>query len=143
MVTPLRKILVAFDGSNNSLRAVDKAIQIAKPADATVTAVYVIGTPILKRGLYNITNIQRNVAKQKAEEILGRAQGRAKLAKVKFQSKIISGIPSTAITKFVASQKPDILVVGARGLSGAKAVFLGSVSNHILHQVKVPVLVVK
>ena len=143
MVTSLRKILVAFDGSSNSLRAVDKAIQIAKPADATVTAVYVIGTPILKRGLYNITNIQRNVAKQKAEEILGRAQGRAKLAKVKFQSKIISGVPSTAITKFAANQKPDILVVGARGLSGAKAVFLGSVSNHILHQVKVPVLVVK
>ena len=139
----LKKILVAFDGSNNSLRAMDKAIQIAKPADATITAVFVIGTPVLKRGLYNITNIQRNVAKQKAEEILGRARGRAKLSKVKFQSKIISGVPSTAIIKFATNNKPDILVVGARGLSGAKAVFLGSVSNHILHEAKVPVLVVK
>lgn len=143
MVNSLKRILVAFDGSNNSLRAMDKAIQIAKPADATITAVYVIGTPILKKGLYNITNIQRNVAKQKAEEILNRARGRAKLAKVKFQSKIISGVPSSAITKIAANQKSDILVVGARGLSGAKAVFLGSVSNHILHASKIPVLVVK
>ena len=139
----LRKVTVAFDGSKNALRAMDKAIQIAKPADATITAVYVIGTPILKRGLYNITNIQRNVAKQKAEEILGRAQGRAKLSKAKFKSKIICGVPSTALTKFVEKEKSDILVVGARGLSGAKAVFLGSVSNHILHASKVPVLVVK
>ena len=143
MVTSLRKILVAFDGSQNSLRGMEKAIQIAKPARATITAVFVIGTPLIKSGLYNITNVQRNVAKQKAMEILSRAQGRAKLSKVKFEGKIISGVPAQAITKFAEKQKFDIIVIGARGLSGAKSVFLGSVSNHILHSSKLPVLVVK
>ena len=143
MVNSLKKILVAFDGSQNSLRGMEKAIQIAKPARATITAVFVIGTPLIKSGLYNITNTQRNLAKQKAMEILDRAQGRAKLAKVKFEGKIISGVPSTAITKFADNQKFDIIVIGARGLSGTKSLFLGSVSNHILHSTKIPVLVVK
>ena len=117
MVSSFRKILVAFDGSPNSLRAVEKAIQIAKPAGATITAVYVIGMPLIRSGLYNITNAQRNVAKQKACEILNRAKGRAKLANVKFEDKIITGVPSTAIAKLADSQKFDILVVGARGPS--------------------------
>lgn len=143
MANMLKNIVVAFDGSTNALRAMQKAVQIAGPSDAMITAVYVIGTPILKKGLYNITNIQRNVAKQKAEEILKRAQGRAKLSKVRFQSKIISGAPSTAITRFAEDQKADILIVGARGLSGAKMAFLGSVSNHIVHASKIPILVVK
>ena len=143
MVTTLRKILVAFDGSQNSLRGMEKAIQIAKPSKATITAVYVLGTPLLKSGLYNITNIQRNVAKQKAMEILDRAQGRAKLSKVNFDRKIISGIPGQAITKLAEKEKYDIIVIGARGLSGVKSAFLGSVSNHILHSAKIPVLVVK
>ena len=143
MVTMLKKILVAFDGSPNSLRGMDKAIQIASPADATIIAVYVLGTTLIKSGLYNITNIQRNVAKQKAMEILDRAQGRAKLSKVKFERKIITGIPAEAITKLAQKEKFDIIVIGARGLSGVKSAFLGSVSNNILHSSKIPVLVVK
>lgn len=143
MVSSLKKILVAFDGSQNSLRGMEKAIQIAKPARSSITAVYVIGTPLIKSGLYNITNVQRNLAKQKAMEILGRAEGRAKLAKVKFDAKIISGIPAPTITKFADNQKFDMIVIGARGLSGTKSLFLGSVSNHILHSSKIPVLVVK
>ena len=142
MVT-MKKILVAFDGSQNSLRGMEKAIQIAKPSKATITAVFVLGTPLIKSGLYNITNIQRNVAKQKAMEILDRAQGRAKLSKVKFERKIISGIPGKEITKFAEKGKFDVIVIGTRGISGVKSEFLCSVSNYILHSSKIPVLVVK
>ena len=143
MVNKIRKILVAFDGSQNSFRGLDKAIQIAKPSEATITAIYVINTSPLRSRLYNVTNVEKNVARQKGIEVLERAHGRAKLANVKFQSKLVGGVPAPAITKFADSQKFDIVVIGARGLSKTKATFLGSVSNHILHVSKIPVLIVK
>ena len=37
----------------------------------------------------------------------------------------------------------DLVVIGARGRSSAKELFLGSVSNYVLHKSKKPVLVVK
>lgn len=36
-----------------------------------------------------------------------------------------------------------MIVIGARGITGAKEKFLGSVSNHVMHKSNVPVLVVK
>ena len=143
MVNTIRKILVSFDGSQNSFRGLDKAMQIAKPSDATITAIYAINTSPLKSRLYNVTNVQKNMARQKGIEVLERARGRAKLANVKFQSKLVDGIPAPTITKFADSGKFDIIVIGARGLSKTKATFLGSVSNHILNASKIPVLVVK
>ena len=143
MVNKIRKILVAFDGSQNSFRGLDKAIQIAKPSEATITVIYVINTSPLRTRLYNVTNVQKNMARQKGIKVLEKSYGRAKLADVKFQSKLVGGIPASAITKFADSQKFDIIVIGARGLSKTKATFLGSVSNHILHVSKIPVLIVK
>ena len=37
----------------------------------------------------------------------------------------------------------DMIVMGSRGLSGIKELLLGSVSNHIVHYAKVPVVIVK
>ena len=37
----------------------------------------------------------------------------------------------------------DIIVIGSRGQSGLKEVFLGSVANAIVHKSKIPVLVIK
>jgi nucleotide-binding universal stress UspA family protein len=142
MVRSVRKILVAFDGSQNSIRGLERAIQIAKPSRATVTAMYVI-SPLSKSSFYSVTSTQRNTARQKAIEILDKASGRAKIAGVKFQVKLVNGIPASTITQFADSQKFDMIVIGARGLSKTKAAFLGSVSNHILHSAKIPVLVVK
>ena len=49
------------------------------------------------------------------------------------------------IAKFANNKKNgiDLVVIGARGRSSAKELFLGSVSNYVLHKSKKPVLVVK
>ena len=73
-------------------------MQIAKPSRATVTVMYVI-SPLSKSSFYSVTNTQRNLARQKAIEILDKAAGRAKIANVKFQAKLVNGITATTITK--------------------------------------------
>jgi len=37
----------------------------------------------------------------------------------------------------------DIIVIGSRGQSGLKEIFLGSVANAVVHKSKIPVLVIK
>ena len=39
--------------------------------------------------------------------------------------------------------KADLVIVGSRGLSGFKKAFLGSVSDHLMHHLKCPVLVTR
>jgi len=59
--------------------------------------------------------------------------------------KAISGDPGYDIARFANNSKNriDLVVIGARGLGSAKEIFLGSVSNYVLHKSKKPVLIVK
>jgi nucleotide-binding universal stress UspA family protein len=60
-----------------------------------------------------------------------------------FNKKIDFGDPAYMIVKFAKSLNYDIIVIGARGQSGIKDIFLGSVSNYVLHKSSAPVVIVK
>ena len=60
-----------------------------------------------------------------------------------FKYKTGGGNTGSEIVKFAKNGKFDMIVIGARGLGGAKEVFLGSTSNYVMHKTAVPVLVVK
>jgi nucleotide-binding universal stress UspA family protein len=47
------------------------------------------------------------------------------------------------IINYVDDKAYDIIVIGSRGMSSIKEVFLGSVSNYVLYKSKVTVLIVK
>ncbi|MFQ5573134.1 MAG: universal stress protein, partial [Nitrosopumilaceae archaeon] len=53
--------------------------------------------------------------------------------------------PGFDIVKFAHNKKNkiDLIVIGARGLGSVKEVFLGSVSNYVVHKSKIPVVLVK
>ncbi len=53
-----------------------------------------------------------------------------------------SSIVKTLLS-YANSNKIDLIVVGSRGQSGIKEMFLGSISNGIVHKAKQPVLIVK
>jgi nucleotide-binding universal stress UspA family protein len=76
---------------------------------------------------------------------VGKAKIRAAQKGIVFTNKITSGNPGQEIVNVVNSKrnKFDLVVIGSRGLGGAKELFLGSVANHVLHKSKIPVLVVK
>jgi len=136
-----KKILVPVDGSSNSLRGLDKAISISKASDAEITGYYVFHLPITAGIKY--TGKMRKDAEAKAVRVLGPAMQRCERAGAKFQYKTGGGKTGDQIVNFAQKNNYDMIVIGARGLSGAKEKFLGSVSNHVMHQSKVPVLVVK
>ena len=137
----LRKILVPLDGSKNSLRGLDEAIYLARQCQATITGLYII--PIYPRNLADaIMPFQIHLNKE-AKKFMDSAKKRSAQKGIDFKSKIIFGSPTVEIEELAKKGKFDIIVIGSRGQSGLKEVFLGSVANAIVHKSKIPVLVVK
>ena len=137
----IKKILVPLDGSKNSLRGLDKAISTARVCQATITGICIL--PV------NTINFADAVVpffthpERKAKKFLADAKKRAAQKGILFKSKIIWGSPTCEIQEMVDSKKFDLIVIGSRGMSSLKELFLGSVSNAIVHKSKIPVMVVK
>ncbi len=143
MAIKTKKILVPLDGSKNSIRGLDMAIHIARQSQGTITAMAVKSVP----GIYAIhpLGFLDFNSMTEVKKILSDAKVRAAKKGVLLTGKAIAGDPGYDIARFAnnSKNKIDMVVIGARGRSSAKELFLGSVSNYVLHKSKKPVLVVK
>jgi nucleotide-binding universal stress UspA family protein len=143
MVTEIKKILVALDGSPNSFRALDMAIHIARQSHNTITALSVKVVPgiyaIHPSGFLDFNSISE------IKKLFESAKVRAAKKGIQLIGKMIVGEPGPDIARFAnnVKNKIDLVVIGNRGRSSAKEIFLGSTSNHVLHKSKKPVLVIK
>ena len=135
------KILVPLDGSANSMRGLDRAIEIAKGGNAEITGFYVFHLPIAAGIKY--TSKMKDEAQRKAVKAIGPAMNKTQKAGATFKYKTGGGHTGSEIVKFAQKGKFDMIVIGARGVGGAKEAFLGSTSNYVMHKTKIPVLVVK
>jgi nucleotide-binding universal stress UspA family protein len=137
----IKKILVPIDGSKNSIRGLDNAISIARNCHATITGLYVL--PTYPRNIADAIIPFFLHPEKEARKFLADAKKRAAQKGILFKSKIIWGSPTCEIQEIVNSKKFDLIVIGARGMGSLKELFLGSVSNVIVHKSKIPVMVVK
>ena len=143
MTIKTKKMLVPLDGSKNSIRGLDMAIHIARQSHGTITAITVKSVP----GIYALHPLGFLDFGSTAEvkKLLSDAKVRAAKKGIQLTSKALSGDPGFDIARFANNKKNriDLVVIGARGRSSAKEIFLGSVSNYVLHKSKKPVLIVK
>ena len=143
MVIKTKKILVPLDGSKNSIRGLDMAIHLARQSQGTITALAVKSVP----GIYAIhpLGFLDFNSMTEVKKLLSDAKVRAAKKGIQLVGKALAGDPGYDIARFTNNPKNkiDMVVVGARGRSSAKEIFLGSVSNYVLHKSKKPVLVVK
>lgn len=143
MAIKTKKILVPLDGSKNSLRGLDMAIHLARQSQGTITALSVKTVPGVY-ALHPLGFLDFN-SMSEVKKILADAKLRAAKKGIQLTGKAIAGDPGYDIARFAnnSKNKIDLVVVGARGRGSAKEIFLGSVSNYVLHKSKKPVLVVK
>lgn len=159
------KILVPLDGSDHSVHALKKAIQIAKNFDAKVTLINVyslttpvvtepftsVGVPIAVTGPMTPTvSIPNEVFSKLAEahrqvgaNILANGKERAHAEGVQVKTLLKEGHTVEEILRTASEGKYDLIVIGARGLSTIKEILLGSVSHGVVMHASCPVLVVK
>jgi nucleotide-binding universal stress UspA family protein len=138
------KILVPVDGSDNSLRALDHALFLAKKAGSSVTAMHVIEKPptVYVESQKLLNDI---MAKYRAEsgKVLDRCKQQAEKSGVEIETVIAEGDAASNITGYAGKEDFDVIVIGSRGLGRFKEMVLGSVSNKVLHHAKSSVLIVK
>jgi len=138
--TKIKKILVALDGSKNSYRGLDLGIYLARQCDTKLVGIYVISNiPKTYHGL----KYPEKPLLIAADDIMETAKIRCAQNGILFEKKIDFGDPGLKITKFAKSLNFDIILIGARGMSNIKEIFLGSVSNYVLHKSTIPVMIVK
>jgi len=138
----IKKILVALDGSKNSFKGLDEAIYLAQHFNSAITALCVIPAypplPLMGRQI----SYEKHISEQ-AKKFMSNAKKTCVINKVRFNEKIIKGIATSDIAEFASDNKFDLIVIGSRGMSPVKELFLGSVSNAVVHKSKIPVLIVK
>ncbi|TLX66079.1 MAG: universal stress protein [Thaumarchaeota archaeon] len=150
---PIRRILVAVDGSKPSIDASAHAIDMAKRLDAELTAIYVVSpdirynyledtiTPRLPGALKDIMMITM----QRGGKHVGKVKQKAMEKNVSVKTDVIIGISSIVkeIVEYAEKNKIEMIVIGSRGISGIKKMLLGSVASGVVTYAHCPVLVVK
>lgn len=137
-------VVVGTDGSDSSMRAVDKAAQIAGPdARLIIASAYLPqhedsrAADALRNESYKVSGTAPIYA------ILQDAKERAHKAGAKnVEERPIEGAPVDALVKLAEDEKADLLVVGNVGLSTIAGRLLGSVPANVSRRAKVDVLIV-
>jgi nucleotide-binding universal stress UspA family protein len=139
-----RTVVVGTDGSDSSMRAVDRAAQIAgADAKLIIASAYLPqhedtrAADALRDESYKVSGTAPIYA------ILQDAKERAHAAGAKnVEERPIIGAPVDALVKLAEDEKAGLLVVGNVGLSTIAGRLLGSVPANVSRRAKVDVLIV-
>ncbi len=127
MMSAIKKILVPVDGSVGGCKAVDEALFIAEKCDAELDFVYVA------------SNINKDIPSHIVfDRIWEKLSDERKARK-----HVKSGHIAKSILEVADEQGSDMIVMGSRGLGLLKGVLIGSVSQKVVEEAKIPVMVVK
>jgi nucleotide-binding universal stress UspA family protein len=142
-----QKILVPVDGSAQSARAAQTAVQLAKTQGAHVVGVYVIDPfPYLGIGDASAVGLQTYLAQAQAVagEALSAVSQACEAQGVPFEGDTIErNVVYEGILETANAEGCDLIVMGSHGRQGLKALILGSVAQKVLTHASVPVLIVK
>ena len=133
------KILVAYDGSEYSKKALREAIDIVKKFSGSVTVLHVFWEPLASRRIEGM-----EVRDQPAMRLMEDAEKMLKASSVKYEmrSENSSQIPDV-ILKVAKEGDFDSIALGSRGMGGARAWLLGSVSSRIAAEAEKTVIIAK
>jgi nucleotide-binding universal stress UspA family protein len=152
VLSSFNSILVAVDGSPNSARAAELAIDLAKKNEAHFFIISVITAPVFASvgppGATDSGPVAEEFfdrSKKEAEGFVGGFVSKAEGMGLKVRGEIIENVPSVveAISDYAEEWKVELIVVGTRGLSGFKKLLLGSVSSALVSHAPCSVLVVR
>jgi nucleotide-binding universal stress UspA family protein len=150
-----KKIMIATDGSDCSVLAANRGIELARLSGGTVYAVHVVPTAYLfpmdgdyfssmgvnpywepmYETMYGALNKQ---GQQTVDSVkgLGEAKG------IKVEPILLEGHPAEELIRYAEEQGMDIVIMGTHGKKGLDRLILGSVAENLVRHSKVPIMVV-
>ncbi|MDF1660743.1 MAG: universal stress protein [Planctomycetota bacterium] len=140
-----RKVLIASDGSDESLNAAETAVKLGLTADAEVvllSALDVSGISFQGLSVLNDEEMARIKDACKERNLQAIETALRGLGVTKLSNLVVENTPAAAISETALSENADLIVVGRRGIGALRAFFLGSVSLKVLELCERPVIVV-
>ena len=138
------RIVVGTDGSDSASGAVSHALQVAKLTGATVHIVtaYKNASAMAAMSPETVAYLPADgEVRKQAEDVCERAAGQARSSGIKVETHPTPGNAAEALIQVAEGQRADLIVVGSRGMAGARRV-LGSVPNNVAHHAPCSVLIV-
>ncbi|WP_404458483.1 universal stress protein [Oceanobacillus kapialis] len=136
-----KKILLAVDGSEHSLRSANYAIQLAEKFDGTIHVVYVVDGNTAKSDVLHAAD--KFALEKKRNDKLKAVKALLNETNMEYEIKILHGEAGPTIVDYANSNAMEGVVVGSRGLNNLQTFILGSVSHKVAKRVDCPVLIVK
>lgn len=139
----LKKILIPVDGSAGSDKAVRFALSLTEEIEKEIIILNVqpnYSTPNVKRF---ISQEQINaLQKELSDQVFAHTLEITNSLNIPVRTQLRIGDPGKEIIAEAEKSAVDFIVMGYRGLGFAKRTILGSVATHVLHETKVPVMIV-
>jgi nucleotide-binding universal stress UspA family protein len=141
------KILIAVDGSKNSLHAVQCLVDHAgwyrsKP-EVELLTVHLPVPKLPRMGLaVGKSQLQEYYAEEGAAQ-LAPAKRKLDAAGIKYKATVLVGPVAESIVKRAKDARCDIIYIGTRGMSDLGKALVGSTANKVVHLADIPVLLVR
>ncbi|WP_303315769.1 universal stress protein [Flavivirga abyssicola] len=137
----MNKILVPVDFSETSLNALSYAIQLFGSSPIEITVLHIYGAKSNAALLMkSIDSILEKDARSEMDELIQKV--RKEHPDITLSSKIIKNYAISAIASLGDSGNYDFIVMGTKGVSGLKEVFIGSIAGGVISKTTAPVIVV-
>jgi nucleotide-binding universal stress UspA family protein len=142
------RIVVGTDGSETAAEAVRQAIDLAKLANARLSIVSAY-EPVSKRRVEGEkldapTDVQYEIGpREDVNLLLDGAAAAARKEGIEVQTHPVEADPAEAILNVAEETKADLIVVGNKGMTGARRFLLGSVPNNVSHHAPCSVIIVR
>jgi nucleotide-binding universal stress UspA family protein len=143
------QMLVPFDGSPTSEKALDEAIRLAGLTGARLRLLHVVDELSYVNGFESAMNYVNNIVplmRAAGEKLLALGRQKAADRGVEADSVLVVGGPGRVcdhVAEQARSVKADLIVVGSHGRRGIGRVLMGSDAEQIVRTAPVPVLVVR
>jgi nucleotide-binding universal stress UspA family protein len=142
------RIVVGTDGSETAKQAVREATELAKQTGASLDIVSafdpVPSSRLQQERLEAPSDIEHTVnPSEDVDATLAEAAREVEGEGVKVRTFARQGEPADAILDVAEEEKADLIIVGNKGMTGAKRFLLGSVPNKVSHHAPCSVLIVR
>jgi nucleotide-binding universal stress UspA family protein len=143
-----KRIVVGTDGSETATQAVRQAIELAKLSGASLSLVSAYQPASERRVKAEQAeapvDVQYEIGpREDVNLILDGAAADAKGEGIEVQTHPVEADPADAILNVAEETKADLIVVGNKGMTGARRYLLGSVPNNVSHHAPCSVIIVR
>lgn len=137
----MEKILVCFDGSEWSKKALNEAIKIAQKFNSQITVLSVVPKVCFLEIGVDCATVE-GIFKAEVEGNLKRAQEILNEKGVKGETIILEGTPADVIVDY-AKNGFDLIVIGSKGKDATERTLFGSVTQKVATNASQSVLIVR